>query len=71
MSRKGYRYDAIRAAKDLLYGDRVIELIKSAKSDDEIYRIMCTARSSERNIPVRKKAVHKKRCLDRHGFCWC
>lgn len=39
-----YKQQAIRAAKDLCYGEEVIRRIKNAKSDVEIERIMATAR---------------------------
>ena len=39
-----YRREALRAAKDFRYGDLVIAKIKAAKSDNEISRIMATAR---------------------------
>ena len=39
-----YKKQALRAAKDFRYGDLVIAKIKAAKSDNEISRIMATAR---------------------------
>lgn len=39
-----YRSQAKKAAKDLRYGDDVIQAIKNAKSEAEIARIMKTAR---------------------------
>ena len=42
------QYNAIVAAKELLYGDAVIEKLKSAKTSDEINRIMRSARLSNR-----------------------
>jgi len=39
-----YKKQALRAAKDFRYGSDVIEKIKRAKSDNEISRIMTTAR---------------------------
>ena len=39
-----YRKDALKAAKDLGYGEEVIQQIKNAKTDDEISRIMASAR---------------------------
>lgn len=39
-----YRKDAIKAARDLRYGDEVIEKLKAAESDSEITRIMKDAR---------------------------
>lgn len=45
---KGYHYkaEAIKAAKDLRYGDEVVRKIRKAKSSCEISRIMATARKS-------------------------
>ena len=42
-----YRSQAIRAAKDLKYGPKVIEKIREAESASEIARIMKTAREQE------------------------
>lgn len=39
-----YRKHAMRAAKDLGYGDEVIEKIEKAEDDHEIQRIMKSAR---------------------------
>lgn len=39
-----YQKDAIRIAKDLRYGKEIIEKIKTAKTDNEIARIMKDAR---------------------------
>lgn len=39
-----YKRQAIKAAKNLLYGDKVIEKIKNAKTEGEIDRIMKAAR---------------------------
>lgn len=39
-----YKPSAIRAAKDLGYGDEVVRKIRAAKTDDEIERIMVSAR---------------------------
>lgn len=39
-----YRREALHAAKDFGYGDLVIAKIKAAKSDNEISRIMASAR---------------------------
>lgn len=46
MSRDEYTYkgQAIQAAKDLCYGEKVITQLKNAKTEAEISRIMCTAR---------------------------
>lgn len=68
MARKGYKYEAIKAAKDLFYGSRVIELINSAKSEAEIERIMCTARNQEDICKPRQKVSCK---LDMNTFKWC
>ena len=47
---ENYRKQTMIAAKDLCYGNEVIEKIKAAKNDAEIERIMNTSR-------------HEKRCL--------
>lgn len=39
-----YRKFALKAAKDLCYGEEVIDLIKNAKNNEEIERIMISAR---------------------------
>lgn len=39
-----YKKQALRAAKDFGYGDLVIDKIKASNSDNEISRIMATAR---------------------------
>jgi hypothetical protein len=39
-----YQYTAMDAAKQLGYGDEVVNKIRAAKSDAEIERIMVTAR---------------------------
>lgn len=44
---KTYRKDAIRAAKDLRYGDDVVNKIKSAATEAEIQRVMVTARHKQ------------------------
>lgn len=41
---RAYRRGALKAAKELCYGDEVIRRIKNAKTSDEISRIMRTAR---------------------------
>ena len=43
-----YRKQAMTAAKDLCYGNEVIEKIKAAKNDAEIERIMNMARHAKR-----------------------
>ena len=40
-----FKRQSIRAAKDLLYGDEVVAKIKKAKTEEEITRIMNTARN--------------------------
>lgn len=60
MSNKEYRFSAMKAATDLHYGETVIQLIRNAKSDIEIERIMCTAREQKivpRKIIQRKEPV--------------
>lgn len=39
-----YRQEAIKAAKELYYGKEIIKQLKAAKNDNEISRIMRTAR---------------------------
>lgn len=46
---EAYRDEAIEAAKDLRYGDEVIDQLKKAKDGVEIERIMATARRKMRN----------------------
>lgn len=41
---EAYKVQAIKAARDLQYGDEVVAKIKNAKTDGEIARIMITAR---------------------------
>ena len=45
---ENYRKQAMIAAKDLCYGNEVIEKIKAAKNDAEIERIMNMARHARR-----------------------
>lgn len=45
---ENYKKQAMIAAKDLRYGNEVIEKIKAAKSDAEIERIMNAARHERR-----------------------
>ena len=45
---ENYRNQAMIAAEDLFYGNKVIEKIKAAKNDAEIERIMNTARHAKR-----------------------
>jgi hypothetical protein len=42
-----YKRSAIRAAKELHYGKEVINKLKKASSDDEITRIMLSARRND------------------------
>ena len=42
-----YKRWAIRAAKELHYGKKVVDKLKKATSDDEITRIMYSARNAE------------------------
>lgn len=41
-----YKAEAIKAAKDLRYGDEVVRKIRKAKSSCEVSRIMATARKA-------------------------
>lgn len=43
-----YQKEALTAAKDLCYGYEVMEQIRAAKTDEEIRRIMVTARKNGR-----------------------
>ncbi len=47
-----YRYFAIDAARQLRYGDTVVNKIRAAKDDAEIERIMVTARKSLSNMDI-------------------
>jgi predicted fused transcriptional regulator/phosphomethylpyrimidine kinase len=42
-----YKRRAIRAAKELGYGKKVVDKLKKATSDNEITRIMYSARNAE------------------------
>jgi hypothetical protein len=44
---KMFRKEALIAAKDLLYGEKVIEQLKAAKTTAEISRIMKNARDKK------------------------
>lgn len=44
---KTYQEDAIQAAEELMYGDKVIERLKKAKTEADICRIMATARNEK------------------------
>lgn len=47
-----YRYFAIDAARQLGYGDKVVNKIRAAKDDVEIERIMVTARKQLSNADI-------------------
>jgi len=47
MDLKNYRKEAIRAARDLLYPDKVVEKIRNAKSQAEICNILTSARRNQ------------------------
>ena len=68
MPKIDYRGNAIRAAKELRYGQTVINRIKAAKNDIEIERIMCTARKQEDICKPRQKVSCK---LNTNTFIWC
>jgi len=42
-----YRDNAVKAAKELLYPQEVIDKVKAAKSDSEIRKIMINARKEK------------------------
>lgn len=44
---KVYQEDAIRAAEELMYGDKVIVRLEKAKTEADICRIMATARNEK------------------------
>ena len=44
---KTYQEDAIQAAEDLMYGDKVIARLEKAKTEADICRIMATARNEK------------------------
>lgn len=44
---KNYRDRAIKSAKQLMYGENIINKVKASQSIREITRIMKTARESE------------------------
>lgn len=44
---KTYQGDAIQAAEELMYGDKVIERLKKATTEGEVCRIMATARNKK------------------------
>lgn len=47
-----YKNAAIKAAKELGYGEEVVEKIKAAKSDSDVGRIMITARKYHTNKDI-------------------
>lgn len=44
---KVYQEDAIQAAEELMYGDKVIARLEKAKTEADICRIMATARNQK------------------------
>ena len=44
---KTYQEDAIQAAKELMYGNKVIARLENAKTEADICRIMATARNEK------------------------
>ena len=44
---KTYQEDAIQAAEDLMYGDKVIARLEKAKTEADICRIMATSRNEK------------------------
>lgn len=44
---KTYQGDAIQAAEELMYGDKVIVRLEKAKTEADICRIMATARNEK------------------------
>ena len=44
---KTYKEDAIQAAKELMYDDKVIARLENAKTEADICRIMATARNEK------------------------
>lgn len=44
---KAYQEDAIQAAKELMYDDKVIARLENAKTEADICRIMATARNEK------------------------
>lgn len=44
---KTYQKDAIRAAEELMYGDKIIARLEKAKTEGEVCRIMATARNKK------------------------
>lgn len=50
---KTYQEDAIRAAEELMYGDKVIARLENAKTEADICRIMATARNQKIELQER------------------
>lgn len=50
---KTYQEDAIQAAEELMYGDKVIERLKKATTEGEVCRIMVTARNKKIELQER------------------
>ena len=50
---KAYQEDAIQAAEELMYGNKVIERLKKAKTEADICRIMATARNEKSELQER------------------
>ena len=44
---KTYQEDAIQAAKELMYDDKVIARLENAKTEADVCRIMATARNEK------------------------
>lgn len=50
---KTYQEDVIRAAEELMYGDKVIARLENAKTEADICRIMATARNQKIELQER------------------
>lgn len=50
---KTYQEDAIQAAEELMYGDKVIARLENAKTEADICRIMATARNQKIELQER------------------
>lgn len=46
--KSNYKDEALKAAKELCYGNEVQKKIRLAKTDEEIERIMATARKTKK-----------------------
>lgn len=66
MANKGYRGEAIKAAKDLGYGEQVVRKIREAKSEAEIERIMFSARNEKGKYNTRRNTT----CLRQDFLAW-